>query len=68
MILLVLSREERVANVELIEDAAETPHVDCPVVWYTEDDFGCSVESRLDISVYLFVLETATAKINDLDT
>lgn len=38
LLLLVLAREQRVARVQLGNDAAETPNVDGRVVVHAEDD------------------------------
>ena len=40
----VLTREYRIAGVELCYDAAETPHIDSHRVRNPEDNFRCAVE------------------------
>ena len=67
MVFLVLAREQWLPNVQLIEDAAEGPHIDSASVRYAEDDFRSAVEARLDVGVDLLVLEAARAEIDDLD-
>ena len=67
MLLLVLTGEERVANVELVEDAAERPHVNGGVVGDAKDNLWGSVEPTLDVGVDLLVLEAPAAEIDDLD-
>lgn len=67
MVLLVLTWEERVTNIQFVEDAAETPHVYSAIVWDTEDNLWGSVEPRLDIRINLLILKAATAEINDFD-
>lgn len=49
---LTLSWEERVAGVELGEDAAQTPHVYSHTVRVTQDDLWRAVEAALDVGVY----------------
>lgn len=49
---LALSREERVAGVELSEDAAQAPHVDGHTVRVTQDDLRGAVEATLDVGVH----------------
>lgn len=66
MILLVLSWKEWITHVELVQNATKTPHVDCAAVGNTKYDLGGSIEARLDVCVYLLVLEAATAEVNDL--
>lgn len=44
MIFLILSWEQRVANVKLVEDAAEAPHVDGCVVWNAEYNLWSPIE------------------------
>lgn len=68
MLFLIFAWEERVADVQLIEDATKTPHVDGCVVRDAEHDLRCSVESRLDVGVDLLVFETARAEIDNLDS
>lgn len=68
MLFLVLPREEWVAHIELIQDAAEAPHIDSGVVRDTKYNFWRSVKSRLDICVYLFIFETSGSKINNFDS
>lgn len=49
---LALSWEERVACVELGQDAAQTPHVDGHAVWVTQDHLRRPVEATLDVGVH----------------
>lgn len=49
---LTLPREERVAGVELGQDAAQTPHVDGHAVRVTQDDLRGAVEATLDVGVH----------------
>ena len=63
---LVFTWEQRIAHVELVQDAAEGPHVDGRVVGDAHDDLGGTVEPRLDIGVDLFVDEGGTSEVNDL--
>ena len=67
MILLVFSWEEWLADVELVKDASERPHVDGCSVRDAKNDFRCSVEPTLDVCVDLLVLETTRSEVNDFD-
>lgn len=67
LLLLVLSRENRYACEELRQDAANTPHINWHPICHPQDDFRGPIESRLDISIDFFVLETAGSEIYDLD-
>lgn len=49
---LTLAREERVAGVELGEDATQAPHVDGHAVRVTQDDLWGAVEATLDVGVH----------------
>lgn len=64
---LVLAGEERVAGVELGEDAAERPHVDGRTVGQAEDDLGAAVEPRLDVRVDALVAVARRAEVYHLD-
>lgn len=64
---LAAAREERVADGELVENAAERPHVDGCVVGDAEHDFRRAIEPALDISVNLLILETPRTEVDDLN-
>jgi hypothetical protein len=66
--LLVFAWEKWVAYVELVQNAAKTPHVDRSVVRDSQDDLWSPVESRLDVSVDLLILEATGTEINNFDT
>ena len=68
MVFFVFTREKRIADVQLVEDAAKAPHVDGLRVLDTQDDLWCSVEPGLDIGVYFLILKATTSKINNLDS
>ena len=68
MLFLILTREKRIANVQLIENTAERPHVDSSIVGNAKDDLWGSVEPTLDVSVDLLILEATTTEINDFNT
>lgn len=68
MLLLVFTREQRVSNIKLVQDAAKTPHIDGTVVGYAENDLGSSIEARLNVCIDFFVRKAATAEVNDLDS
>lgn len=67
LLLLVVSREQRLASVELGEDAAERPHVDLLGVSDPEDDLRGAVIARLHVGVHLFIHEAARSKVNDFE-
>lgn len=67
MLLLVLTREQRIADVELIKDAAEAPHVDGAVVGDAEHDLWRPIESGLDIGINFLIFKTTGAEIDDFD-
>lgn len=67
MFFFIFTWEQRVTNVELIEDATETPHINSCIIRYAEDDLGCSIEARLDIGVDLLIFKATTTKIDNLD-
>jgi len=58
---LVLAGEQRVAGVQLDDDAAERPHVDRRRVRQAEDHFRRPVEPRLDVRVHCSVTHTHTS-------
>ena len=68
VVFLVLSREERIANIELVQDTPETPHVDRSVVGNTQHNLGCSIKPRLDVCVDFLVFKATTSEIDNLDT
>lgn len=47
-----LSWKERVAGVELSEDAAQTPHVDGHAVRVAQYDLRRAIEATLDVGVH----------------
>lgn len=67
VVFLVLAWEQGVPHVELIEDAAETPHVDGGVVGDAEDNFGGAVEARLNVGVDFLVFKAPAPEVDDLD-
>ena len=64
---LVLAREKRKANAEFGHDAPKAPHVDSASIWNTQDDLGCSVKARLNVSVNSLILEAGAAEIYDFN-
>lgn len=67
LLLLVLTRENRITSVKLGQDTANTPHINGDPVAHTEDNLWRSVESRLNVRVDLFILEAAGTEIDDFD-
>lgn len=51
---------------ELSQDAPQRPHVDGKAVAQAQNDFGSSVEARLDVRVDPMVLVATRAKIDNL--
>lgn len=68
MFFFVFAGEQRISDVELVQDASETPHIDRGVVWNTQHDLRCAVESRLDVRVYLLVFKAPRPKVDDLNS
>ena len=68
MIFFIFTREQRLPNVELVEDTAERPHVDGGWVGNTEHDLRCSIEATLDVGVDLLVLEATWTEVNDFNS
>ena len=56
--------ENRDSSVELHQDAAERPHIDCGRVGDAQNNFGCPVETWLDVSVDALVTKATGAEIN----
>ena len=67
MIFLVLTWEKWMSDVELVQDAAEGPHVNGRRVRDTEHDLRRTVEATLDVCVDFLVLEAPRTKVDDLD-
>ena len=68
VIFLILSREEGVTYIKLIENTTKAPHIDCCGVRNTKHDLRSSIKPRLDVSIYLLVFEATTTEINDFNT
>lgn len=67
MLDLVLAGEERIAGVELREDATEGPHINGRAVGQPEDDLGAAIEPRLDVRVDALVAVARRAEVYHLD-
>jgi len=67
VVFFVFSGKKRLAHIELVKDAAEGPHINRCSVWDTEYDFRSAVETRLDVGVYLLILEAARAEVDNFD-
>lgn len=50
----VAARKQRFAGMHFDENTTQRPHVNGQVVWDAEQHFGWTVESRLNILIYLF--------------
>ena len=57
LIVLAVTREDWVADVELSHDAAERPHVNGRVVGDPKHDLRCSIEATLNVSVDALIEE-----------
>jgi hypothetical protein len=57
---------KRGAEIELGENAADAPHVDVGAVREAKQDFGSTVETRLNVAEAGVVLVASTAKVNNL--
>lgn len=67
LLLLILARKNGHTSVELSQDAANTPHVDWQAIRHPQYHLRGSIETRLDIGIYLFIFEAARAKVNYLE-
>jgi hypothetical protein len=61
LLLLVLTREDGEASVQLGQDATKTPHVDSHVIVHAKNDFRRAVETTLDVCVHYKGVSHATA-------
>lgn len=59
MIFLIFSREEWLADIELVKDTTKGPHVNGCRVGDAKNDLRSTIESTLDICVDLLVLKAA---------
>lgn len=66
LVLLTLSRENRVAYIQFDHYTSKTPHVDSAIIRNSQHNFRCSVESWLNVSIHTLVNKSGTAKINHL--
>ena len=48
---LILSRKQWKARVELSHDATKAPHINCWSIWYTQNNFWCTIKPWLNISI-----------------
>jgi hypothetical protein len=65
LLILTLTRKYRETGEKLDHDAPKAPHINSCGVFDSEDDLRCSIESALDVSIDLFVLEATTSNIDD---
>ena len=68
LLFLIFSCKNWESNIELVENAAERPHVDGGRVPDPHHDLWRSVKSTLDVSVKLISFIGSTAEINDLNS
>lgn len=52
---------------QLSQNAAEAPHVDLHAVLSAQDDFRCTVESGLNVSINPLMFVATGAEVNHLD-
>ena len=64
LLLFVFSREYRIACEQFGQYTSHTPHIDGHAIRHAQNDFRRTVETTLDISVHLFVLETTRSEID----
>ena len=64
---LALPGEDRIAEIEFADDAAERPDIDGGSVHDAHDDFRCAIVPTLNIGIELFPLEAARSRIDDLN-
>jgi hypothetical protein len=67
LLLLVLTREDRVACPKLRENAAETPHINPQTIATAQNNLRASIKARLDVRVHLLLLPTTRPKIDNAD-
>ena len=67
VVLLVLSREERLPNVQLVQYAAEGPHINACCVGDAEHNLRGTIETTLNVGVNLLVFEATRAKVDNFD-
>ena len=65
-LVLVPGREQWRADGQLVEDATYTPHIDCVIVLYSEDNLGSAVVSALYIEEAARAILATRAKVNQL--
>ena len=51
LLLLIFTREDGKAGVQLSKDATQTPHVDGHMIIHAKDDFGRAIEATLNIGI-----------------
>jgi len=66
--LLVLAWEEREPRIQLCQNAAKAPHVDCLRVGNAKNDLGRPVKTRLYVCVDALVEHAARPIVNYLDS
>lgn len=67
LFLFVFAGKQRVAGPELGKDTAEGPHVDTQAIGRAKNNFWGAVKAGLDVSVNLFLLAAAAAKVDNAD-
>lgn len=60
--------EDRLSQLEFSQNAPQAPHIDGKRVASSEDDFGSSIISGLQVRINLVPLEAASAEVYDFDT
>ena len=68
MLFFIFSGKDWESYEELIEDAAQGPHVDGGRVPDTHHDLGGTVKSALDVGVKLVLLISTRSEVNNLDS
>jgi hypothetical protein len=67
LVVLRVTREYGISNIQLCHDAAKGPHINGTVVRNPQHDLWCSVKSRLNVSVDALIKEGGAAEVDDFD-
>ena len=67
LVVLTVSREDGVANIELCHDASKRPHVYGAVIGNAQHNLRRSVEARLNVGVDTLIKESRTTKVDNFN-
>lgn len=68
LFLLIVSSKEGIAETQLCDQTAETPHIDGSAVLCSQDYLGSAIKAGLNVSVVGLMQEHACAEVNELDS